>query len=275
MKLKKTLILVCLGVYLSTTAPVWAAPFVYEQDFDFPGGTTDLNDGSTMIGSNHDVSVIEWGPSNDLWRALWLTSNSQGVMGNFFLPDLSPTVAVNGFSASFDLMFNTNGSTIYADGMSFNFGQFNTLSAGYGGEGGMYSPGNTGDVLSISWHTYWLGDERLEVRMNGVTVASSTLVPPIIDFNDPAPSSAFIPVSVSWGAEGLDLTYNNTPIFTNLAIPGFEPEAGYTFAFSARTGADSQNVFVDNLMIVAVPEPATLVLALLVGLAALIGLRRR
>ena len=113
------------------------AAFVYEQNFDsYANGTTNLNDGSVMVGAPHMPRVLEWGPDGDRWNALWLTSNSQGNLGNFFLPDFTiPTVRIDAFSADFDLMFNTNGNSIYADGMSFNFGRFDNLNANYGGEG--------------------------------------------------------------------------------------------------------------------------------------------
>jgi hypothetical protein len=252
------------GAYFSSS-PNTQAAFVYEQNFDsFANGTTNLNDGSVMIGGPHMPQVLEWGPDADRWSALWLTANSQGNLGNFFLPDfVNPTVRIDSFNANFDLMFNTNGNNIYADGFSFNFGRFDNLNANYGGEGGMYSPGNTGDVLTVSWFTFWAGNPRIEVRYNGSTVASSTLVRPTIDFNVTAPSSSFIPVNVAWGANGLNLTYNGTAIFTDLLVSGFEPEEGSTFAFSARTGADSHNTFIDNLSITAIPEPSTALLGLL------------
>ena len=254
------------------------AAVVYEQDFDgVAAGTTGsgLNDGSFMVGAGaHQAQVIRWGPSGQEWQSLWLTSNFRGQLGSFFLPDLNPTVAIDSFSVDFGLMFNTNGNSIYADGMSLNFGQFNNTTSAYGGEGGMYSPGATGDVLTVSWITYWAGNPRIEARFNGVTVASSTLVRPIINFDNPASAAAFVPVNVSWDANGLDVTYNGTAIFTDLAINGFEPEAGYRFAFTARTGADSQNTFVDNLVVATVPEPSAVTLGV-TGLAVALWRSRR
>jgi hypothetical protein len=84
---------------------------------------------------------------------------------------------------------------------------------------------------------------------------------------------SFTPVSIVWDGDGLDVIYGATTVFSNLAID-FSAESGAEFAFAARTGASTEFVFIDNVNITAVPEPAS---AMLLGIGAAVTLliRRR
>jgi hypothetical protein len=264
----------------------------YTQNFDSAtDGTTGsgLNDGSFLVGSGFSPNVYsssQWGPTPDgsTWKALFLTPMSQGVIGNYFLPNLDPGLAAStpltSFNIEFSLLINYINRTTQnvADGFSLNFGQFNNTTTAYGGELGMYSPGNgdTGNVFSLSWITYTLGNPRIEARYNGVTLATSGVVP-VINTDNVAPASAFLPVNVSWDTNGLNVTYNGLTVFENLNTGDFSPEAGYSFAMAARTGADFENVFVDSISATTVPEPSTYALLALAaaGLGGYVLRRRR
>ena len=55
-------------------------------------------------------------------------------------------------------------------------------------------------------------------------------------------------VAIHWDYNGLDVSVNGTPIFTDLPTPGFVPAAGNKFAFSARTeSSNSMDMFLDDV----------------------------
>jgi len=251
-----------------------SAGLVYSQNFNaFTEGTTGtgLGDGSNIVTSSPGAGTVqEWGSL----KALQLTKEGiGGTASNFFLPDLNPGGAVTSFSVSFDLLFQSTDES-YADGISFNFGQLNSTTQTYGSEFGMFNPDFTGDVLSVGWVNYWAGSKRIEVFQNGATVGSNTTYPPLTSVQSSIPGPT-VPVALSWDqVSGLSLTYGGNNVFTNLATPGFTPAAGYKFAFAARTGADTQDAFIDNIQISTVPEPAALLLSALGCLGLLLRRRR-
>ncbi|MEY5012568.1 MAG: hypothetical protein RLZ22_289 [Verrucomicrobiota bacterium] len=248
-----------------------AAALVYSQDFNnvTPGTTgTGIGDGTNIVSTNNSgaASVQDWGG----FKALRLTQEAYGsTVSNFFLPDLNPGGFITSFDVSFDLLIQSTDS-VYADGISFNIGQLNNTTTPYGSEYGMYNTSYTGDVLSVGWINYFGGTKRIVVQENGATVASNSSYPPITHIGTSVGPT--VAVHLTWNVEdGLSLTYGGNSVFTNLAVSGFTPEAGYKFAFAARTGADTQDVWIDNLQINTVPEPSTA----LVGALALLGFLRR
>jgi hypothetical protein len=253
-----------------------ALNLVYSQDFNSTAaGTTGsgLNDGSFMVGSGHTVQVYDW---QSQFKALWLTPMGPGTIGSFYLPDLNPSQAVTEFSVEFKVLINNfNVTTVpFADGFSFNFGQINDASIAYGGESGIHGA-NTGDILTVGWTTYEPSGRGIAARYNGSVLETSVGISGL-NTQNPAPASAFVPVSINWNSEnGLSLSYNNSVIFTDLATGAFSPEAGYQFSFAGRTGSGYQNVFIDDLQVSTVPEPSAY--AALAGLLALgfAALRRR
>ena len=55
-------------------------------------------------------------------------------------------------------------------------------------------------------------------------------------------------VAIHWDFNGLDVTVNGTPIFTDLPTPGFVPAIGNKFAFSARCeSSNTMDLFLDNV----------------------------
>jgi autotransporter-associated beta strand protein len=137
-----------------------------------------------------------------------------------------------------------------ADGFSINFGKFNNTTSAYGGEAGMHSSGDnkTGNVLTLGFFTYSEGNPRIELRYNGSTIATNNM-DPFYNVQNPPPSSAFLPVNFSYDANGVDVTYNGTSVFSNVAVAGFTPGVNDSFAMAGRTGVDYQNTFVDDIAI--------------------------
>ena len=78
---------------------------------------------------------------------------------------------------------------------------------------------------------------------------------------------AYHVTTISWDAStGLSVNYGGSPLVSGLAIPGFTPVAGDTFAFNGFDGLSTQSVYIDNVSIQTVPEPSTSLIAL-AGLA--------
>lgn len=239
----------------------------YSQDFNSVANlSTDLGDGTTIIDSGTGVAQVY---DNGNWKALRLTQDgSGGTVANFAIGDLNSGVPVTSFSASFDVLIKDS-DTGPADGFSFNFGTLGTLPAG--GEEGMYS---SGSMLSIGWDTYSNGasdPQSIEVFVNGVSVGNNTSILPIIASSL---SAAFQTVSINWDANGLDVTYGGQSVFTDLQVSGFTPLSGAQFAFAARTGGSDEDVFIDNVNVNTIPEPASMTLIAAI-LAVTYFIRRR
>jgi autotransporter-associated beta strand protein len=245
---------------------------VYSQNFnaaaiDTTG--TGLNDGSNMVDNiagyahNRVWYSSSWGalPAGQDWKALFMTPMIQGIVSNFYMPVKNTGQSVSAFSSNFTLLNNYIGYTggpTWGDGFSINFGKFNNTTAALGGYLGMYTPdgGTTGNVLTLSFYTY-LGDApRIELSYNGSVVASNPF-DPYYDTQSPAPASAFLPVNFSYDANGVDVTYFGTSIFSNVAVAGFTPGVNDSFAMQARTGAAYQNTFVDDISINTTVAPFT------------------
>lgn len=226
---------------------------VYTQDFEGFSGATDLGDGTTIAGSH---AVVYENPG--FFTALRLTQDQvAGQTANFALSDLDAGSAITGFTATFDSLVKSVGGNP-ADGFSFNFGTLpGTLPNG--SEEGMTS----GSLLSIGWDTYTGdGGRGMYVRVNGSVVASSAAYYAAVhnDINQ-----AFTGATIVLDENGLDVTYNGVACWTDLDVSGFTASAGDRFAFAARTGGAHEDLFIDNLNVSTIPEPATM------GLVALFG----
>ena len=256
---------------LLTEANAQTSQLVYSQNFNSAANDTTgmgLNDGSNMVdnASFYNTRVWDstsWGtlPAGQEWKALWLTSMAQGIIGNFFMPVANTGQSVSSFSSNFTLLNNyigyTSGSS-WGDGFSINFGKFNNTTAAYGGEAGMYSAGDgkTGNVLTLSFYTYVGNTPRIELSYNGSVVATNPM-DPYYNIQSPAPASAFLPVNFSYGASGVNVTYNGISVFSNVAVAGFTPGVNDSFAMAARTGSAYENLFVDNISINTTVAPFT------------------
>lgn len=198
-----------------------------------------LGDGSNIVGTVAGIASVQSVPSSG--NALRLIDQSGGSFGNWFLPNLNPGVAVTSFTASFDSLIYNSGGTTPGDTFGFNFGTItDTTSAYTTGTGGMYSPGNADDLLTVSFRTYQFGRSPPETREIQVwydnTQINSNIGTPVV--SSVLDASAYQLTTISWDAStGLSVSYGGTSLVSNLAIPGFTPVAGDTFAFNTFTGA--------------------------------------
>ena len=227
------------------------------------------------------------------WRALRLIGdNNNNDASTFLISGVEKSgQAVNEFSVTFGLHFKNDlglsGPDI-ADTFSFNFGNIPTAGLPNAAQNGVWS-GQSGGLLSIVWDFYDNDDANgsgdssnndrigVEVWRNGSLVSDSFRE---IDSSWVATSlnSPFNNVQISWRGWDtglLNMTVNGTSVYDNFNFGGLplNIENG-EFAFSGATGAESMDVFVDDISITTVPEPSAGAL-LLLGIGGLIALRRK
>ena len=236
---------------------------LYTQNFGSAtvGDTgTSLGDGSNIVGTVAGIASVQSVPSSG--NALRLSDESTSPtnnFGNWFLPNLNPGVAVTSFTASFEwLNYNSGGSITPGDTLGFNFGTITNTTTPYtGSTGGMYSPGNADNLLTVSFRTWNIN--QVQVWYNNTQIGGSIGTPVV---SSALNSSAYQLTTISWDAStGLSVNYGGSSLVSNLPIPGFTPVAGDTFAFNTFTGLGSQSVYLDNVSIQTVPEPPTSLIA--------------
>ena len=178
---------------------------------------------------------------------LVLTDDGQGSTSSVYrIP--GQTNSSVGWAASFGVMFSDGaGEGIPADGIGFSYG--NIPATGRFGETGSGSP-----LLNFAIDTYAGGGgdtagQGYQVRLNGTTIGRVNTAL----FGDGGSFNA--EVLVSWNpTDGLSVSVNGSPIFTDLATPGFVGDDSYTFAVSARTGGADENAILDYVKIATAHE---------------------
>lgn len=171
-------------------------------------------------------------------QAVMLTDAINGQGGVAVLDGFTST-ALGGFSARFSLALGpTTSSGTPGDGVSFAVGDLGT------GTWGELGPG-TAQSLAVGFDTYnngGNGDIGIHVWIGATHIASQA--------TNPYTGGASVPVQISYDpATGLTVRYNNTLIFTQLALPGFSLPAGGRFGFGARTGGANERAIVDDIVI--------------------------
>lgn len=236
---------------------------VYTQNFDgFADGTTNLGDGTAIFGTNLGAANGAGVQSG----ALQLTNDGVGSgYGIFQIPAL--TGSSLGWTATFDAtLIDSAGNNNPADGFSFNYGNIPQSDNGYQSYEEGWGSGTP--YLSVEFDTWQVGDTEhgFNVGVNGTDVPGGFINFDLI--TDGQTVSA--PVEISYDPDnGVSLTVDNTPVFTDLATPGFTGDDNFTFNFGARTGGATETLLIDNLNITtaAVPEPASVAIWTLIGLA--------
>ncbi|MGI9241081.1 MAG: lectin-like domain-containing protein [Verrucomicrobiales bacterium] len=223
----------------------------YTQDFDFPNGTTDLGDGST-IGSA--VEGVAGSLNQVLGGALRITENeTANQRASFRVPALADSSL--GWIATFDLTLANEGGTL-ADGFTLSYGDIPALASegvgpdGHGGaEGGM---GSTNEI-SFQFKTYNNNDvggdnsPRFGVLQNRAAIPGGRIDGILVPNGGSLTAAVMIsytPLSVDFTTDGLDTDAD----FTRLEHT-FVGDDAYSWAFSARTGGAKENLIIDNLVI--------------------------
>jgi hypothetical protein len=215
----------------------------YFQDFSSSSvGATNFGDGSTLfstaLGSAGGAEV-----QDSTYMELQLTeSGYTGVRSAFELPALDPAAPVQAFSAKWN-------SQVYgafpnaADGFSFNFGQLSALNLTNGSVESGYAAG-----LGFSVQNYVSNNPGFYLRVNGTTLVSQSFNPATQWQTNNTTRHFF---EVDWNyTNGVTVRVDGLAIFSNVPASGFTPQAGDVFVWAARCGAASEEVRLDNIVVV-------------------------
>ncbi len=206
----------------------------YSQNFEAATLlSTNLGDGSTITSTGSPNLCVNSLNGN---KFLTLSEYSANIHSALLLPDLDSGTPVGAFSASWTEMVQANFSLNYlgGEGFSFNFGQLAALplaGAGYNQEDGF------GTGLSVGVRTKGTNSPGFYLRVNGTVITNVANVP-LTQWG--LNSTNFHAFQVTWNADtGLTLKVDGSTIFTNVATPGFTPQAGDRCAWAAHTSTTS------------------------------------
>ncbi len=228
---------------------VLTRPSQYEQDFEtFAAGDTTFADGAQLFGSALGTAtkvVEEVNSLGGVNRTLRLTTAGvTGTRAAYLLPDLDAGRPVAAFSALWNMTVNGNFPAA-ADGFSLSFGPVGTLDLA-----GTDHPQESGYGvgLCLSVQTYGGNQPGFHLRVNGATVASQPYVPATQWGVNSSKRHLF---QLDWDhADGLTVRLDGQPIFSNVPTPGFIPQRGGRFVWAARTGALTETIDLDNIVVV-------------------------
>lgn len=215
------------------------------QGFDAPDGTSDLADGSVVASDKNDAS--DGKPvASVIGGALRLASKqTPDALGSFKLPVLDQDGVLASLDLALSVVMDQPVGGTPGEGWSVNFGAIPKDSGG--GEGGF---ADLPFGLTIAFDTKGNGGDdvpSIEVISNRVSIANY-------------PQSFVYGTSgtglvLHWDSAGLDITWNSKKIAIDLPTPGFVPGENQIVAFSARTTAATQDVFLDNIKVSSTALP--------------------
>ncbi|MGB0609781.1 MAG: PA14 domain-containing protein [Verrucomicrobiales bacterium] len=220
-----------------------AAPRGYVQDFDgYPDGTTDLGDGSVIIGAAAEV----------VDGRLQLTKDGQGLgFSSWTIPAIANSS--QGFTVTFDLEITDGpGANDPADGMSFNYGDFRLGEQGQAEEGMFNRPG-VDNNLSFEIDTWRNGDaeqgvniaEQVEGTKEDVAFTNGPILQDGGSVSGPVTITYNPNTGASFTTEGLDTNAD----FEDVELLSFVGDDAFNFGISARVGGANQDLFIDNFVL--------------------------
>lgn len=250
------------------------------QNFDVPGTPFVF----TQFGSAPNAMVLGGGPSGAFAR-LTTTNFSQLNTMAFARTELGAQSHIVG---SFDFRI---GNSAFGGADGIGFALLNTANFGTMGGGPPISEDpNLAGSLGVGFDTFNNfgpdpSDNHVSLHFNNAQVTAVPINPAVFNlengvFNrvnfelfdaDPGTPGALFSLSITpniFGTPGAPIN-----VFNNVNIPGFVPFE-FRVAFGARTGGAFSTQDIDNVNILAIPEPGTLGL-LALGIAGLAGYRRR
>jgi len=217
----------------------------YYQDFSSaqPGDTT-FGDGSQLFSTSlGNATAVAGSPKHDLRLT---EADVSDVRAAFAPPLLDLTNFITAFSAKWNTLVDGNFPNA-ADGFSFNFGPLaidsSLISTNQPQESG-YTNG-----LAFSVQTFTDNAPGFYLRLNGATIASSSFNPTTEWGNYGSVRHFF---EVDWGLQsGMTVRMDGQTIFTNVPTTGFVPQIGDRFVWAARCGGLTEDLRLDNVLVVA------------------------
>lgn len=168
---------------------------------------------------------------------LKLTTSANNQLGSFLFPSPNGAIPVEAFSTSFKALMG-RGTDPPADGFSFNFAS-DLPDAAFGEEG-------AGTGLTIAFDNFDNGNGEapaIDVILGGKIIGHAKAF---------LTRSDFVDVAIALKPDGsLDVIYDGQLIYDNFAT-GYVPKGG-RFGFGARTGALTEDHFIDNLCLAVFP----------------------
>ncbi|MBJ06409.1 MAG: hypothetical protein CMO40_04725 [Verrucomicrobiaceae bacterium] len=223
------------------------------QIFDYPDGSSNLGDGTTLASSD-GTAAVEGGT---------LTLTGEGVSGthaSFRIPALA--ASAEGWTATFEFTLTSQRDRNPGEGFSFCYG---AIPAFEDAEGDPTAPeahglaeegwGANTAHLAFEFDTRDDGEQEsgFNISRNGVDLAFENR--PILSDGRTAGSVWLSWHPASGASMSVDLGQGLLPVFTNVPTPGFDGEDTHLFVFSARTGQDgaTQGLEIDNVQITTIP----------------------
>ncbi len=210
--------------YLAPVAmPADVAATDFSQDFTTEHGGL-LRDNATFIsGTSGRVQ---------------LTPAVNAQKGSFFLQDLDPGKVVTSFTARFKMLMDS-GTSIPADGMSFNFLPNDPATVVVGdAEKGI------GTGLSVGFGIYTLGPPQAYLAVGGTSVATT----PYNAYNIGSLTDMREVVVTLTSDMKVTVTYNGVTVFDKVQTT-LKPATGWRFGWAARTGGLNARQTIDDVKI--------------------------
>ena len=239
-------VVLLLGGLLAGPAAAGTYPLSGTQAFSYANGavsgTGAWNDGSAL--SNTPVGD----PLNPVGSvqsgALRLTMDgTSGTVASLKLPEIDPGQDLSALTITFTVKLKAAGPS--GGGFSVGFGDV-PASDGDGELGFALRRG-----LEVAWEMPGVLAEAGTAGQVVVYADRNKLATYPVTF---VSGDTFRPVTLQWGAAGLNLTWDGVSLAQDLAVPGFIPAVGDRVAFSARTiEAGSQEISIDTLRVATIP----------------------
>jgi len=194
----------CLLITLTSVLSLQAGTFTNSFNSGLPAGTAVYGNAVVLSTGGVDGGCLQ------------LTTNATSQTAGYLISDLDPGGKIGSFTADFQVALG-GGTNTPADGFSFNFGS-DLPSAAITEEG-------SGTNLTVSFDTRAntapdaIG---IDVRWKGSTFATYPMT-----ISQLTNYPTYVPVSIQLKTDGtLSVTFNGSPIYTDLALTNFEPMAG-------------------------------------------------
>lgn len=232
-------------------APAAFAEQYGPQVFNFNDDTTDLGDGTNVASSDGTASVQT--------GTLRLTQDGTAdTRASFRVPALAASSA--GWTATFEFALEDSpGLDAPGEGFSFNYGAIPAFNPGQGDPAAADAHGQAENGWHPSVNHLSFGVDTSQMAQRGFHLAVSGAD---LEFenlgilNDGQLITGEAALSwhpVNGASMSIDLGFGLTPVFTNVATPGFTGDDAWSFALSARNGSGTQTLGIDNLQVTTIP----------------------